>query len=350
MRVLFLTLYPESMASPRYRVHQFLPYLREHGVDCTVACPFTQEEFVRLRAKAASGRARSYHLHEARVRLMQILAARRYDAVFLQKAVMSAYVRGFASLLRRRARRLIYDIDDAVNLAPPHALPARWRWIEEPDQINRLFGLADLVLAGNIWLLDAAHDCMARAKLFRTVVDTDRFQPIEEAEEKFAVGWMGSPSTSDSLAPLAGILSMLKDCEIRLYGADPVRAGIECAHHRPWRYETEVSEIQRFSVGIMPLNRTEWDRGKCGLKALQYMACGVPCIATRCDVTLEIIEDGQNGLLAETPEEWAEAFAQLRDPEFRNRLGEAARRTVESSFSLKEAAPKLLAYLKAVAQ
>jgi glycosyltransferase involved in cell wall biosynthesis len=349
MRVLFLTLYPESMASPRYRVHQFLAYLGKNGVDCTVACPFSQQDFVRLRVNAANGRAGSYHLHELRTRTMQILRVRRYDVVFLQKAVMSAYLRGFAGLLRRNARRLVYDIDDAVHLEAPHSLPAHWRWVEESDQATRLFRSADLVLAGNKWLRDAALAAGGRAEIFPTVVDTDRFVPPAKPGEGFVVGWIGGPSTSGHLAPLAEVLDGLTGSEIRLVGADAVRARIEKAGHRPWSYETEVREVQEFSLGIMPLPQTEWARGKCALKALQYMACGVPCVATPLGPVREIIEDGVNGLFADTPAEWRAAIERLRDSEFRKRLGEAARRTAGERYSLKVAAPKLLALLESVA-
>jgi len=349
MRALFLTLYPELVASPRYRVHQFLPYLRAHGVDCTVACPFTQDEYTRLRAKAAEGRARGYHLHEARKRGVQILGARKYDVVFLQKAVMSAYVREFAKQLRLRARKLIYDLDDAVHLSPPNTLPGFWKRFEEPNQATWLMQQADLVLAGNAWLRDEALAAGGRAEVFPTVVDTERFIPAPKSPDKFVIGWIGGPSTSEHVALLAEVLNDLEDAEVRLIGANPVRAAVEKAWHRPWSYDTEVHEVQEFAVGIMPLPKTDWARGKCALKALQYMACGVPCVATPLGAVNSIIEDGVNGLFADTPEEWRAAFAKLRDPKLRKRLGEAARRTAEEKFSLTVAAPQLRAHLKAVA-
>lgn len=349
MRALFLTLYPESVASPRYRVHQFLPCLRAQGIECAVACPFTQDDYTRLRAAAAEGRARSYHLHEARVRAFQILDARKHDVVFLQKAVMSAYVRGFASQLRLRARKLIYDIDDAVHIDPPVSLSARWRRIAQPDQGTWLFQNADRVLAGNAWLRDEALAAGGRAEVFPTVVDTDRFVPAPAPPDAFVVGWIGGPSTSAHVAPLAEVLNGLPDAQIRLIGANPVYAAIEKAWHRPWSFETEVQEVQSFAVGIMPLPKTDWARGKCALKALQYMACGIPCVATPFGAVCDIIEDGVNGLLADSPAEWTIALERLRDPKLRKRLGDAARQMVEERYSLKVAAPKLRAHLEAVA-
>ncbi len=351
MRALFLTLYPESGASSRYRVLQFVPYLRDHGVECTVACPFAEDEFARLRAEAAKGRAWKYHLHEFRARLRQMQSARRYDVVVLQKAVMSAYVRGMAQLVRARARRLVYDIDDAVNLSPPHPLPRRWAWLGDASQINKLFARADLVLAGNDWLKQSAEAAGGRAEYFPTVVDTDRFTPAAERREAdFVVGWIGGPSTSAHLRPVAKTLTALHDAEIRLVGADRVQASIPDAQYVPWSLGTEVAELQRFSIGVMPLPKTEWARGKCALKALQYMACGVPCVATPFGAVLDVIEDGVNGLFADSAEEWVAAIDRLRDPALRRRMGEAGRRTVEERFSLRKAVPRLAKLLESAAR
>jgi glycosyltransferase involved in cell wall biosynthesis len=351
MRVLFLTLYPESGASSRYRVHQFLPYLREHGIDCTVAAPFTEDEFTRLRAEAARGRAWRYHAHEYGTRMKQLMSARRYDIVVLQKAVMSVYVKGMVRVARSCARRLVYDIDDAVNLAPPHPLPRRWAWVGDAGQINKVFARADLVLAGNDWLKESAEAAGGRAERFSTVVDTDRFVPgARSASGEQVVGWIGGPSTSAHLRPIAKTLESLTNARVRLVGADRVQASVPMAEYVPWALDTEVSALQGFSVGVMPLPKTEWARGKCALKALQYMACGVPCIATPFGAILDVITDGVNGLFADSPDDWSSALERLRDPALRARLGSAGRRTVEERFSLRVAAPRLYRLLESVAR
>lgn len=349
MRVLFLTLYPEPGASPRYRVHQFVPYLEAHGVKCAVACPFTDTEYARLKRAAEDGRAAGYHLHEFWKRVGQIWSAGAYEVVFLQKAVMSAYVAFMPRYLRMRARRLVYDIDDAVNLEPPHALPFPWRLIEDPGQINKLFARAEVVLAGNRWLASAAEAAGGRAEVFPTVIDTERFVPASGGAEGFVVGWMGSPSTGDHLELVADILGGLSDAQVRLVGVDAERVTVADAEYHPWSLDTEVAELQQFAVGLMPLPKTEWSRGKCALKALQYMACGVPCVATPFGAVRDIIEDGVNGLFADTPDEWRDAIERLRDVELRRRLGAAARQTVEERYSLRGAAPRMLELLREAA-
>jgi glycosyltransferase involved in cell wall biosynthesis len=111
---------------------------------------------------------------------------------------------------------------------------------------------------------------------------------------------------------------------------------------RPWRTETEVEDLADLDVGIMPLADTDWERGKCGLKALQYMALGVPAVVSPVGVNTEIVRDGENGLLAATGEEWERALERLlADDGLRRRLGDAGRATVESGYSARVHAPRV---------
>lgn len=348
LRVLFLTLYPDRAASPRYRVAQFLPFLRAAGLDCTVASALTDAEYERLTGPARKVRPFWYHAAETPRRVRQVASAGNYDVVVLQKALMSGYVRGLDRLLRNRARRLVYDIDDAVHLAPPHPLRGIWRLIEDRGQVRSIMATSDRVLAGNAWLRDEANAVGARASLFPTVVDTDRFVPAAERPDSFCIGWIGGPSTTPHLN-VAKALGDVEDATLRLVGADAARAPWPDAEVRPWSLEHEAGEIQQFSVGIMPLPKDSWTRGKCALKALQYMACGVPCIATPYGAILDIIEDGVNGVFADTPEQWMDAVERLRDPALRKRIGDAGRATVETRFALRDAAPRLRAILEDVA-
>lgn len=348
MRVLFLTLYPDAAASPRYRVTQFLPYLRSLGWRCDVCPPLSEALWRKHSGPHRQGRAFWYHLHETPRRIAQMVSARRYDVVFVQKALMSAYLRGMPALLERCAPGYVYDIDDAVHLAPPHPLRGAWKRFEDRAQIQRLMAGARLVLAGNAWLAETAQAAGARAEWFPTVVDTDRFRPPARVPETYRIGWIGSPSTTPSLKAVSGALIGVQCAEVRLVGADPAAAPELGGFAAPWRLDKEVEEVQEFSIGILPQSKDEWTRGKCALKALLYMACGVPCVATPFGAAQDIIEHGRNGLFADTPDEWRSAFESLRDPGYRARLGEAARSTIETRFSLRKAAPRLAALLESV--
>lgn len=206
MRVLFLTLYPGIAASPRYRVAQFLPHLRAAGIACDVSPAVSEEQYTRLAGPGRRGRAFWYHAAETPRRVAALLGAARYDVVFVQKALASAYVRGLDTLLRARARRVVYDIDDAVHLFPPHSLRGVWKALENPRQIRRLMARAGVVLAGNRWLVAETEREGGRAELFPTVVDTERFAPSARPPETFRIGWVGGPSTTPSLQYAPGRL------------------------------------------------------------------------------------------------------------------------------------------------
>lgn len=359
LRVLFLTLYPGRAASSRYRVGQYLPYLRSSGMTCAIESAIGDDDFARLTGPNRAGRAFWYHAKETPRRFSQILGAWRYDVVFLQKAIMTASLRGMDRMLRARARRLVYDIDDAVHLAPPHPLRGVWQRVEDREQVRTMMIGSDKVLAGNAWLRETAQTAGGNAELFPTVVDTARFMP-GDAPERFCVGWIGGPSTTTHLKEAEAIAtpkdrtdptdrSDPSDLCIRLIGADSKQVPWPNAEVRPWSLETEVAEIQQFSVGIMPLPKDEWSRGKCALKALQYMACGVPCVATPYGAICDIIRDGENGLFADSPQQWRDAIDRLRDPALRRQLGEAARATVDDRYSLRVWAPRMRETLEAVA-
>jgi glycosyltransferase involved in cell wall biosynthesis len=220
--------------------------------------------------------------------------------------------------------------------------------LEAPGQVRRMMERADLTLAGNRWLVAAVEREGGRAEFFPTVVDTGRFAPPANPPQPFRIGWIGGPSTTPALAHAAEGLRGLEH-HLRLIGADPARVPWKGAEVVPWRADTEVDLLQSLSVGIMPLARSDWSRGKCALKALQYMACGVPCIATPFGAVRDIIRHGENGLFADTPREWHDCVARLRDPAERAGLGRAARDTVVSDFALAKAAPRLRDLLEGIA-
>lgn len=347
MRVLFLTLYPEPAASPRYRVTQYIPYLEAQGIECTVLSALTEEEY---RASLAGGLSPArYHLTEMWRRYRQINTAKQYDVVVLQKAIATAYVKGFDSLLRTKSTRLLIDVDDAVHLTPPVTLSSPWILLEDRQQLQTLFASADGVLAGNPWLAKEVTQTGGEALYLPTVVDTDHYRPASSPDDTFRIGWIGNPSTATALNALAPALDDFQDAELCVIGANPGTVTLQHASYRPWSPEKELHQLHSFSVGLMPLEHSEWSRGKCALKALLYMACGVPCIATPFGAVNDIIEHDVNGLLAQSPEEWRASLEQLRDPAERKRLSTAARETVENDFSLNTWAPRYAEMLKAMA-
>lgn len=260
------------------------------------------------------------------------------------------------AVLARRPYAL--DLDDAVfhNYdCHPLAL-VRWAW---GRKIDRLMRGAALVSAGNAYLAQRARDAGAqRVEVVPTVVDLDRYPrqttrtPIDGAP--IDIVWIGSPSTAAYLQTLAEPLQRLAaEQAIRLVviGADaPSLRGVEVLA-RAWSPESEAAELARCHIGVMPLPDSSWERGKCGYKLIQYMACGLPVVASPVGANCEIVEQDRNGLLAGDSTQWTNALRRLaRDAALRERLGTAGRETVERRYSVQSLAPRLLTLLQDAAR
>lgn len=355
MKVLFLPKYDQKAASCRYRFLQYLPYLEEHGVRCTVS-PLFDDAY--LENKFALGRARTADVLRAFLRrTWAILGSKRFDLVVLHVEAFPYLPPFFELALKLFGVKYIYDYDDAIfHNYDLH----RNRFVRTllAGKIATAISCARKVIAGNGYLARYAGMINPDVVILPTVVDVEKYQPVPpsppEAGRKFTIGWIGSPSTSEYLRCIASALKALcadGNCKVALVGAGEMELPGVDLETIPWSESTEVSAIQGFDVGIMPLPDEPWARGKCGFKLIQYMACGIPVIASPVGVNTDIVQHGKNGFLASAPDDWARALRALRDDvELRRKLGKAGRQIAERNYSLQWAAPKLLSILKGTAR
>lgn len=164
------------------------------------------------------------------------------------------------------------------------------------------------------------------------------------------MGWTGSYSSAQYLEVVREALERLRkrvDFRVVVVGGSGFRPAGVTVEERPWRSETEVEDLLDIDVGMMPLPDTDWERGKCGLKALQYMALGIATIVSPVGVNAEIVEPGRNGFHARSTEEWEDSLLRLlTEPDLRERLGQAGRRTVEEGYSADRHGPRVAAIFR----
>ena len=208
---------------------------------------------------------------------------------------------------------------------------------------------ADTVVAGNEYLHDrAAAAGSKRIEIIPTVVDLDRYpQPAPRASGRAVrIGWIGSPNTAKYLKIIAPVIERLAaeytiDCVAVGARADQV-AGTPIRAER-WQEEFEVDILSQFDIGIMPLEDTPWEQGKCGYKLIQYMACGMPVVASPVGVNKELVVQGRNGFLAASAEHWYSALRELIDNEsLRNRMAAEGRQRIELKYNLQRQLPRLV--------
>lgn len=353
MKVLALTRYGRLGASSRLRFYHYLPRLERHGITVTIAALSADEYVSRLYAghRPGPGSIAADYLRRA-WRLRELGA---YDLLWIEKEVFPGAPALVERLLSLGRVPYAVDYDDATFHRYDRAANPLFRYLW-PHKIDVVMRGAALVIAGNEYLAEHARAAGARrVEILPTVVDPARYPVRPAAAAPFTIGWMGTPVTQRYLAPVAGALAEV--CtgggRVRLVGAAAVPAGLgaDVCELRPWSEEREALDILEFNVGIMPLDDTEWERGKCGYKLLQYMAAGRPVVASPVGVNPEIVQHGVTGFLASTAEEWRAALARLRDdPGLAGRMGEAGRRRLEARYTIETAEPRLRSLLQSVAR
>jgi glycosyltransferase involved in cell wall biosynthesis len=345
MKLLYLSKTSLIGPSSRYRIYQYIPYLNKAGIEVTVA-PLFKEWWFRildLRRGPLRAIAKSlYALMRLFVRIRKILMVSKYDLYCFEHQAfpyLPFFLEWFAQKLNPN---VLLEFDDAIYLTFLHK-----------KKIPRLIMMSKHVIVGNNFLRDYAFRFNPNVTIIPTVVDTARYRPKKSYghQGKLNIGWVGLAYNLPYIKELANILQKLKK-EIGEFVLTVISSqgfeidGVEVIFKR-WSYDNEVKEIKSLDIGIMPLPDDEWAKGKCGLKVLQYMACGVPVVVSPVGVNREIIRDGENGFLAATDEEWIEKLSLLaRDEALRRRLGQKGRATVENHYSLRIWGPRVASLYK----
>lgn len=351
--VLFLTKYARNGASSRYRTFQYLPWLEQTGFRCEVR-PLFDEAYLVHRYTSGRGQIRDI-LRAFLRRLGALVIARRFDLVVIEYELLPYFPALLERLLRWVGGSYLVDYDDALfHQYDQH----KNGWVRRllGQKIAQVMRGAHLVTAGNAYIADYARRAGAkRVEIISTVIDLERYPrapPTQRSNSIFTIGWIGSPATAKYLEAIAPALAEV--CadgmgRVRLLGSGPVDLPGVPVEVLQWDETTEVNTMQQFDVGIMPLPDEPWERGKCGFKLIQYMACRLPVVASPVGVNSEIVEPGVNGFLAGTTEAWAQALRMLMDDAgLRQRMGQAGRVKVEEKYSLQVMGPRLAELIKSV--
>ena len=338
VRAITFVPYPLRTApSQRFRLEQWAARLRSRGIILefrTFASPSLLQQLYlpgHTLRKAAC-------LAKALLAQYQQVSARRSFAVAIVHRSMS--LAGPAFLERRLAGLgpFIYDFDDAIHLLNMSDANRSFGWLKFPEKTAEICGLARAVTVGNEYLAGFARRYNPDVTIVPSSVDTIIYTPgpPRPPRVKPVVGWMGSSTSQALMEPFAPMLARIPAAGFTLrLVSDRRPANFSFPFEwKAWSAETEVEDLRDFDLGIMPLPDTEWAKGKCAMKILQYMGVGIPSIGSALGGNLEVIRDGENGLLATSGDDWIEKITRVaQDPEVARKLGVAGRETVVARYS-----------------
>ena len=342
-RILFIAAHrPMRSPSQRYRFEQYFDFLENNGYSCELSYIIDEKSDRILYTPGNILGKLLITVESALRRWKDTLRSNDYDIVFVQR---EAFMIGSAFFERKIARtkaKLVFDFDDSIWILDTSKANEKWAWLKSEKKTGEIISVSDLVFAGNNYLANYARQFNNEVKVIPTTIDTETFRRRKPYcdNKRVCIGWSGSITTIKHFEEAVPFLKILKDkYGDRIYFkvmGDPSYLNSDLdIKGIAWSNETEVDVLESFDIGIMPLPDDQWVKGKCGLKGLSYMSLEVPTVMSAVGVNPEIIDDGKNGFLAITQEEWVNKLSLLIDSfTLRKQIGLEGRQTVEKKYSV----------------
>jgi glycosyltransferase involved in cell wall biosynthesis len=347
MQILFITPYPPGESpSQRFRFEQYLDLLKSRGHTLQLA-PFLPPQRWRLLYQRGNTLARLGMIVRGFLgRMGLLLSASKYDRIFIHREAAPVGPPLIEWLLAKVFRKkIIYDFDDAIWITDKEGEPTLERILRWRGKVSSICRWSHKVSCGNEYLRQYALLFNPSAIFNPTTIDTDELHnPLRQQfptkdPTRIVVGWTGSHSTLKYLYLLKNVLTQIHQkfpqMMLLVIADRPPEIKLPGMIFRAWSPETEIPDLMMTDIGIMPLPDDEWSKGKCGFKALQYMALGIPAVASAVGVNPIIIQHMENGCLCNTEGEWVAVLESLiTDADLRKRLGRAGRHTVIERYSV----------------
>jgi len=346
MKILFLIPYPLGrVPSQRFRFEQYFSLLRDRNIHFKTRCFFSKRDY-----KLLSDKDRGkiiFLIYGFLKRFVTLFEAPVYDFVFIHREAAPVGPPVFEWFITKILRKkIIYDFDDAIWLTDRLQEPKIEKWWRHRNKVASISKWASKVSCGNKYLGEYARRHNSNTIIVPTTVDTENYHnpglyesTKEPSQKLLTIGWTGSRSTLKYLDEIMPVIRNLSESHMFRFlviaDHDPA---YDLKHFcfLPWQKQTEIKDLLEFDIGIMPLPDDPWTQGKCGFKALQYMALCIPTVVSAVGVNKDIIDHGLNGFLCQSEEEWIATLGKLiSEAGLRTRIGKAGREKVVDQYSVK---------------
>jgi glycosyltransferase involved in cell wall biosynthesis len=347
MKILYLTKYPRNAASSRLRSYQYFPYLEKNGFKVTVSPLFNEKYINQLYAKQPISKVNLISCYFKR--FLILFTIKKFDKIVIEKELFPYFFSWIERVLCFLNIKYIVDYDDAIF----HNYDLKSNKLFLFFLKNKIYNVmkyGGTVIAGNAYLAQKASQSGAENIVnIPTVIDINNYIVKKKEHKKVIVGWIGSPSTFkyvEAILPVITTLLSKFNIEFHIIGSKnklPYHSNIK---YYDWKEETEVELIANFDIGIMPLDNSPWELGKCSYKLIQYMGCGVAVVASPIGMNNEVVTEGENGFLADTHQDWIDKLSLLIENEnLRNTMGENGRQRVAAHYCVQNSFSTLISVL-----
>ncbi len=359
-KMLVICPYPQNCApSQRLKFEQYYPIFEENGF-LIIVSSFVSPKFWNILYKKGYWLKKLWFTFLGYLtRIYDLFRLKKYDIVYIHLWVTPFGPPFFEWLYRKLAKKIVYDIDDMIFLGHVSRANKRFKLLKGKKKMIRLMKDADHVITCTPSLDEFVRNFNANTTDISSTINTDIYLPKSDynLSEPVIIGWSGSHSTSTYLKLLEPVFEKLLQTQLNFkvlvvgdknFSFSNTNIPVEAIE---WNLANEVSDLQKFDIGVYPLPDEPWVYGKSGLKALQYMALGIPTIATAIGANFRIIEHEVDGFLVEDNrvEEWVNIIKRLvNDKNLRIQVGKNAREKVLKEFSVKANAEKYLNVLKKI--
>jgi glycosyltransferase involved in cell wall biosynthesis len=345
-KILFLVPYPlHESPSQRFRFEQYFHILEKAGHRYTVQS-FLDSGNWKIFFRPGNSFLKLLTLLKGYCRrVMMLFTALSYDFIFIHREAtplgppLIEYI--LAKILRRK---IIYDFDDAIWMTDRQHEPALLSFLKWRKKVRYICGWSFRVSCGNEYLMKYALQYNKNAVYNPTTIDTEAWHNPELYNTKknpdiITIGWTGSHSTLKYLNAIEPVFRQIAldfpFVNFLIIADRPPDFSISQLTFKQWNARTEIEDLLAIDIGVMPLPDDEWSKGKCGFKALQYMALKVPAVVSPVGVNTSIVDNGVDGFIASTSDEWYQCLTKLiADQKLRLEMGEHARKKVINHYSV----------------
>ncbi len=333
---------PGRSPSQRYRFEQYLPFLQSHGYEFKFSYLLNENDD-RLFYSHGKFIAKAFILFKSLlIRFKDTRRFKHFDIIFIQREATFFGSSYFEKKAFRSGAYVIFDFDDSIWLADTSPGNQKWEWLKKPEKFFINVASAHCVMAGNNYLAEKAKPYKANVHIVPTTINTSFHKPMARPgnDQVVTIGWSGSISTVKHFELLVPVLLKIKTryghkIRFKLIGEKNYTHPQLPVEAVAWTEASEVEQLNTLDIGIMPLPNDAWANGKCGLKGLAYMACGVATVMSEVGVNRNIIQHGTNGFLADNDYEWYNLLCELIEhPELRKEIGKNARQSVIEKYSV----------------